>query len=312
MARIREHQRCRRADCSSRHSVVRGSRQHRTRHAESGPSKAVPWLNGGIPAVDAANKPILPSGPVTLRFDWDCRTRVRSAPIAPVSKNRFLRRVGSKRSSHRARMSSAELPQHGQVSTIAPRELFTYRGDISWYLRARGQTGCALGLPPTDRRAVVRRKQNQWALHFRGGPFPVVGRRREPRLHRSRWVSDGADFCVPLPPVDAKEDSAGIPITNASGARYAQSHFLHRWVLLRGHRLLGSARTGQPRATARHGDRQLHERASRARKNNKYCRRLRECHTRCDNGLPCSPIFDPAEDSTVYRCYDPASGPFSL
>jgi hypothetical protein len=41
-----------------------------------------------------------------------------------------------------------------------------------------------------------------------------------------------------------------------------------------------------------------------ARENQQYCRRIRECHSRCLSGAPCSPTTENGE--TVYRCVDPA------
>jgi hypothetical protein len=55
-----------------------------------------------------------------------------------------------------------------------------------------------------------------------------------------------------------------------------------------------------------------------ARENQKYCRRLRKCNTRCLSGAPCTLQQDntgtfptgSGQPMMVYRCYDPEAGAF--
>jgi hypothetical protein len=45
-----------------------------------------------------------------------------------------------------------------------------------------------------------------------------------------------------------------------------------------------------------------------ARLNQKYCRRLRACYSRCENGAPCTLTNNLANGDMVYRCIDTDSG----
>jgi hypothetical protein len=120
---------------------------------------------------------------------------------------------------------------------------------------------------------------------------------------------DNSDFCLPLPPIDATEDSAGIPIRSAFAPPYAQSHDFIDGSKYEG--IAFWARRGpdsQERLLVTVTDNFTSARL--ARENNKYCRRIRECRTRCDNGLPCTLVVDPGDMTTVYRCFDPSTGPF--
>jgi hypothetical protein len=117
---------------------------------------------------------------------------------------------------------------------------------------------------------------------------------------------DGADFCVPLPPIDAKEDSAGIPINPPTGGMYAQSHSFIDGSSYEG--IAFWARRGpdsQERLLVTVTDNFTSARL--ARENQKYCGRIRECHTRCDNELPCS--LDSTAAIPVFRCFDSSKGP---
>jgi hypothetical protein len=111
-------------------------------------------------------------------------------------------------------------------------------------------------------------------------------------------------------------DTAGIPLGPDAGGTYKQSHaFLDvsQW-----DGVAFWARTGpegNPQMIMTLTDNFTSDRL--ARENQKYCRRLRKCYTRCLNGLPCTPQPDSTGTSPtgsgsdlVYRCWDPDAGPF--
>src|SRR5207302_9976754 len=128
--------------------------------------------NGGIPAVDAANKPILPSGPVYppirlgLPDPGSQRTDCSGLKGIDFASGWF---------------ETFEPPspdvERGAASAWAGFDdrtpgAFHVPGDVSWYLGLGGKQAAPWGLP-ADRidGPSCDGKPNQWALHFRGGPF---------------------------------------------------------------------------------------------------------------------------------------------
>jgi hypothetical protein len=151
---------------------------------------------------------------------------------------------------------------------------------------------------------------NGWSLHYRGGLFRNWGGGASTVFTDPRGdCQPDADICAP--PQGPSVDSAGIPVALPDGGAYAQSHKFVDASRYDG--VAFWARTGPEGETAMIvtiTDNFTSDRL--ARQNQKYCRRLKQCYTHCLNGAPCTPIQCPNDtpDQTVYRCFDPATGPF--
>jgi hypothetical protein len=123
----------------------------------------------------------------------------------------------------------------------------------------------------------------------------------------------GEDFCPPKIALDAKVDTAGLPAAakNAgdpvNAVAYQQSHDFFDVSKYEG--IAFWARRGPEGfdrllviLTDKYNSGRL------ARENQQFCRRVRECHTRCLSGSPCAPD-DPNSATPIYRCFDPAKTP---
>src|SRR5262249_51256725 len=103
-------------------------------------------------------------------------------------------------------------------------------------------------------------------------------------------------------------DTAGMPVKGRSGADYLNSHDFfdvsgYEGVAFWARR----GPEGQDRVLVILTEKFTSDRL--ARENETFCRRVRECHTKCLNDTPCSPD-SPGSPNAVYRCFDPAKGPF--
>lgn len=191
-------------------------------------------------------------------------------------------------------------------------------GDATWYpgLQSAKSFRAPWGLPAEKVPGpACDGKPNNWVMHFRGGLFRKWGggvshaftdpvtRFRDTPLDACK---PGIDFCPP--PVmggPGATDSAGIPLKNAAGEEYLQSHDFIDASMYDG--LAFWARRGpEGHHTALVIVTDKFTSSRLARENQKYCRRSRECRSSCLNGAPCSP--DTSSGETVYRCFDPAAG----
>src|SRR5262249_205280 len=117
------------------------------------------------------------------------------------------------------------------------------------------------------------------------------------------------DFCPPPLAPNAKVDTAGIPTTDRMGNDYQQSHDFFD-VTVGNYDGIAFWPPPGPDAFARVQVilTDKFPSARLARGNEQFCRRVRECHTRCLSGTPCSPD-NPNSPNPIFRCFDPALGP---
>jgi hypothetical protein len=284
----------------------------------------VPWQNGVLPHLDATGQAIvadLPEYPPIqlglpdLPTPWP--TDCRGADAFEFSKGWF----------DSFETKSTDPNETGIASGWASYDDLTKfswhtPGDATWYPGLSAGTGHTFLAPwglPAEKvpGPSCDGTPNQWVLHFRGGLFRKWGAGishafTDPlgqyRASPSDACSDpNADFCpAPIAP-DALVDSAGIPTHAANGDEYLQSHDFFDVSKYDG--IAFWARRG-PEGSASSfvilTDKFTSSRL--AFENQKYCRRIRECHTRCLSGAPCSPD-DPASPNPIYRCFDPKQGP---
>ncbi len=284
--------------------------------------REVPWLNGGVPVIEgdcsvgctavlpdtASNFPPIASGLPDLGS--------QRADCGPTSDYTF---------------STAWFDDF-EPTTDDPMETgvaagwasyddltkysFHVPGDATWYPAIKPTIMTTWGLPAEKTPGpACGTKPNNWVLHFRGGLFrkwgggmshvftDPVGR------YRDDVFSDcppGVDFCPPKLPDGAKVDSAGLPTVPANALKYQQSHeFVD--VSPTGGNYDGVSfwarrgPEGQDHVLVIVTDKFTSGRL--ARENQTFCRRVRECHTQCLNGLDCKP-----DKSNTYRCFDPKVG----
>jgi len=151
-------------------------------------------------------------------------------------------------------------------------------------------------------------KPNDWVLHFRGGLFRLWGGGMshvfsDPKAKPNDYFCPpDADFCVPPLPAGAAFDSAGLPTHGKSGDDYLQSHDFVDASRYEG--IAFWARRGpdgQERMNVTVTDNFTSDRLN--RENETFCRRIRQCRTHCENGMPC--VQDPKDLRHIYRCLDP-------
>jgi hypothetical protein len=189
-------------------------------------------------------------------------------------------------------------------------------GDATWYPGLKGTIYTAWGLPAVQMPGPqCDETPNDWVLHFKGGLFRKWGGGLShaftdpPGTYCASSFAPSStpannDFCAPAVPDGATVDGAGLPTANASGDAYLQTHDFfdvsgYDGIAFWARR--GPEGSGQMFVILT--DKFTSSRL--ARENQKYCRRIRECHTRCNSGAPCSPNVENGQ--TVYRCFDPAT-----
>jgi hypothetical protein len=164
---------------------------------------------------------------------------------------------------------------------------------------------------------------NQWALHYRGGLFRKWGGGishgfTDPdgwyrdKARTDACMRDGmpVDFCPPPLVAGATVDTAGFPTTPPAGGVYDQAHDFfdvdgkYEGVAFWARR----GPEGHDRVVVILNDK--HTSSHLNRENQLYCRRVRECHTRCLSGAPCSPD-DPTSATPIHRCWDPTDPKFA-
>jgi len=281
--------------------------------------RAVPWLNGVLPLIDAGGEAVIPrtavyppiasglADPGSQRVDCSGLAGLEFSPgwldtfEPPMPDDPSQTGLGAGWSSY------DDLTQYS----------FHVPGDATWYPGLLGTFFGPWGLPAdTTAGPSCDGKPNQWALHFRGGLFrkwgggfshaltDPVGRYRPTP---SDPCAPDVDFCpTPLAP-GAVIDSAGLPVNAASGDVYKQSHDFfdvsgYEGVAFWARR----GPEGQDHVLLILTDKFTSGRL--ARENQAYCRRVRECHTTCLNQAPCSPD-NPGSTTATYRCFDPKAGP---
>jgi hypothetical protein len=279
----------------------------------------VPWLNGVLPALDGTT----PVGPATPRYP----------PIASGAPD-----LGSQRASCAA-LAGLEFST-GWFDSFEPADptdptrtglaagwssyddlsqyAFHTPGDATWY-PGLGSAGAetfdwAWGLPAEKTPGPsCDGQRNDWVMHFRGGLFRKwgggVSHAFADPVGKYCLNQDAGkpvnDYCPPRPASDAAVDSAGLPLGPKPGVDYQQSHDFFDVSSYDG--VAFWARRGPEgfdRALVILTDKFTSGRL--ARENQKFCRRVRECHTRCLSGAPCSPD-DPTASKPTYRCFDPAT-----
>jgi hypothetical protein len=284
--------------------------------------EAVPWVNGGIPILDDGGQPIIPATPVYPPIATGLPDPGSGAVDCSV-----LDGIETSQAFYDT-FEPASTVDGGVGVALAWTGYddlswgsFHVPGDITWYSSlppfdcveprcdpgSPGPWGVAAypaGGPSCDG------QPNDWSLHFRGGLFRNWGGGISTVFTDPRGGCEpDADICPPE--AGATLDSANLPTTTADGGQYAQSHAFVDASAYDG--VAFWARTGPEGQTAMIitvTDNFTSDRL--ARQNQTFCRRLKQCYTQCLSGVPCTLTQDPLDTlhPTVYRCFDPASGPF--
>jgi hypothetical protein len=285
----------------------------------------VPWLNGVLPALDGMN-PVVPAvpmyPPIASGFPDLGSQRINCAALAGLTFSAgWLDTFEPADPADPTRTGlAAGWSSYDDLSQYA----FHTPGDATWYPALAPAGGgnntfdWAWGLPaekvPGPSCAGER---NDWVLHFRGGLFRKWGGGMshafvDPVGKYCLTSGDGKpvnDYCPPRPGSDGTIDSAGLPVGPRPGVDYQQSHEFFDVSSYDG--IAFWARRGPEgfdRALVILTDKFTSGRL--ARENQKFCRRVRECHTKCLSGAPCSPD-DPTAPTPTYRCFDPATTSFA-
>ncbi len=294
--------------------------------------EAVPWTNGGTPVLEAGAPPtpVIPAVP-SFPPIWTGMPDPGPGPVDCSVLDGIETSPGYYDSFEPA------VPQDVGVAIAwtgfddATRGSFHVPGDVTWYsgnLQAScGPPRCSMGYSVWGLAAdnsisgpSCGGVPNNWTLHYRGGLFTNWGggvssvfTDPDPTDY---CLQDGG-LCAPQPGPDAAFDTAGIPVHppgSGPDGGYQQSHAFLDASAWDG--VAFWARTGpegNPQLILTITDNFTSDRL--ARENQKYCRRLRKCVTRCLNYAPCTLENDPTGTTVkgvplgkVYRCFDPDSG----
>jgi hypothetical protein len=289
----------------------------------------VPWQNGVLPDVDANGLAVVPAlpeyPPIALGLPdlASPRTDCTGVDQYEFSKGWF--------DSFELTKKGADPNETGIASGWASyddltRDAWHTPGDATWYPGLTIGTAHTFyaewGLPAEQTPGPsCDGTPNDWVLHFKGGLFrkwgggishaftdPVGTYRASPF---DACTDPNADFCPAKLAGDATTtpfDSAGLPTQPAPNVDYLQSHDFFDVSSYDG--IAFWARRGPEGHDSSFvilTDKFTSSRL--ARENQKYCRRIRECHTRCLSGSPCAPAeVDPLTGKPVFRCYDPMQG----
>jgi hypothetical protein len=300
----------------------------------------VPWVNGGVPLLDDAGNPRIPVSPIYPAIATG-QPDPGSGPVDCTVLDGIETSPGFYDTFEPATQGDAGVPEGGVGVAIAWTGYddlswgsFHAPGDITWYSAKPGPyVDCVeprcdpIQMDNTSVWGVASYPmggpscggvENHWSLHFRGGLFRNWGGGVSSVFTDPRGgCQPDADICPP-PAAQAQGatvDSAGLPLGLPDGGPYAQSHAFVDASKYDG--VAFWARTGPEGQTAMIvtiTDNFTSDRL--ARQNQKFCRRLKQCFTQCLSGAPCSLVPDngqsyPAPDAgMIYRCFDPASGPF--
>jgi hypothetical protein len=281
----------------------------------------VPWLNGVMPAVESGvavvpPMAVYPSIGFGLPDPGSQRTDCSTVGDYDFSTGWFDSfELHDKTDPSETTGVAAGWASYDDLSKYA----FHAPGDATWYPGLAHTFHGLWGLPAERLPGPsCDGKPNDWVLHFRGGLFrkwgagishafmDPVGQYRDTAFDDCKG---GEDFCPATLSKGAPVDGAGLPATAKSGADYLQSHQFIDASSYDG--VAFWARRGPEgfdRALVILTDKFTSGRL--ARENQKFCRRVRECHTRCLSGTPCSPD-NPAADRPTYRCWDPKDPRFA-
>ncbi|HXI55972.1 MAG TPA: hypothetical protein VNO55_07930 [Polyangia bacterium] len=294
----------------------------------------VPWLNGGVPATEPNPDstmppipviPLLPVYPPIASGLTDLGSqRVDCSPLAGLE---FSKGGGDWLTGWFDDFEPLT-PGDPSATGVAPgwssyddltKASFHVPGDATWYPGLQGTLGTPWGMPAEKTPGPsCDGKPNNWVLHFRGGLFRKWGGGishaftdpdgRYRAKERTDACTSPIDFCPAPLSATATTDTADLPVKD-----YLQSHDFvdvapdptanpprlgYEGIAFWARR----GPEGQDRALVILTDKYTSSRL--ARENQKFCRRVRECHTVCLNGAPCSPD-DPMGANPTYRCFDP-------
>jgi hypothetical protein len=284
--------------------------------------EAVPWTSGLLPALDGAGHTIVPDvaqyPPVGLGLPDPGSRAADCAGLAGLEFAAWLDDFEP--------LSPADPNETGVAGGWSSYDdlskgSFHAPGDATWYPRLKGTIGAAWGLPAERTPGPsCDGRRNDWVMHFRGGLFRKWGGGvshafQDPvgklRMSPYETCMGDPDFCPKALPAGAAVDRAGLPTKATSADDYALGY-------KQSHDFFDVSRYDGVAFWARRGP-EGHDHAlviltdkftsSRlARENQQFCRRVRECHTRCLSGAPCAPD-DPTSSTPIYRCFDPKAAP---
>ena len=291
---------------------------------EANVATSVPWQNGVLPEVDANGQVVFPSVAeypdiaLGVLDPGPPRTECATVGEYEFSKGWF--------DDFEQTMKGADPNETGIAGGWASYDDLTRGswhtpGDATWYPGLKGTLDSAWGLPAVQMPGPsCDPTPNDWVLHFKGGLFrkwgggishaftdPVGKYRASP--YDACPAED--DFCPAPLAKGTTVDSAGLPTKATSSDDYIdgykQSHDFFDVSSYDG--IAFWARRG-PEGSAQTlvilTDKFTSSRL--ARENQQYCRRYRECHSRCLSGAPCSPNPEADQNGNpivVYRCFDP-------
>ena len=203
---------------------------------------------------------------------------------------------------------------------------FHVPGDITWYAASPPppigcvEPRCDPGSPGLWGLAAYpmggpscNGEPNNWSLHFRGGLFRNWGGGASSVFTDPRGSCEpDADICPPPWPPGATVDSAGIPADLPDGGSYAQSHAFVDASALRRSGLLGADRPRRRDRDDRDDHGQLHERSTGAPESDVLSASKAVLHAVPERRTlhAHAGSQDDGTLGTIYRCFDPASGPF--
>jgi hypothetical protein len=284
--------------------------------------QAVPWLNGVLPDLDATKQAIVPSvaefPPIQegLPDPGSQRTNCTGVDQYEFSKGWF-----DDFETHLPDPSATGMAPGWASYDDLTKYSWHSPGDVTWYPGLKGTFAAEWGLPTVRMPGPsCDGTPNDWVLHFKGGLFrnwgggmshaftDPVGTYRDSPFDPAK--SPAYDFLPAQLAGDVDHtplDSAGLPTQAAPNQPYLQSHDFFDVSGYDG--IAFWARRGpegHDQALIILTDKFTSSRL--ARENQKYCRRVRQCYTKCLSGSPCAPD-NPASATPVYRCFDPKQGP---
>jgi hypothetical protein len=292
-------------------------------------AQAVPWTNGVLDSLDDAGNAVVPSTPVY--------PPIASGLPDPGSRPPDCSALAGIETSTGWRATfEPDTPQAGRIGVanawtafddLTPGA-FHVPGDVTWYPGLGGNFGALYGLPAVPMGGPsCDGKPNNWSLHFRGGQFRYWGGGMSSVFSDSFFPAGScpvdAGICPPPPAPGAPVDSAGLPRTAPDGGQYANDNGMgssHSFLDVSAYEGVSfwarRGPEGQDRMIVTMTDNFTSDHL--ARQNQKFCRRLRACYTRCLNGATCTLLPDPTtadQDSgnvgaLTYRCFNPEAGTF--
>jgi len=290
--------------------------------------EAVPWLNGVLPAHDATGQTIVPQLPMYPPIGLGLPDPGSRPPNCAALDGYEFAPSGFLTGWFDT--FEPMMPTDPAETGVAPgwssyddltKYAFHTPGDATWYPGLNpggGKTFDAAWGLPADRfpGPSCDGKPNDWVMHFKGGLFRKWGggishALTDPVGRYRGLPSDpcppGVDFCPAPIDGNAKVDSAGLPTTGKSGDPFLQSHDFFDVSKYDGVAFWARrGPDGHDQSLVILTDKFTSGRL--ARENETFCRRVRECHTTCLSGAPCTPGELDENGKPVYRCFDPAAG----